>query len=157
MAYELKPAPVRRLGDVIRMLQVPQIEQEFAPENISCRQVIRQDDGTPYRDDPNAGILVLGDSFLRIYEQDEPQSAGFLAQLACALGQPVASIVNDGGASTLVRQDLHRRPQLLVGKKLVISTATVALQEQLFHRDLPDLKTAGALDFSYALAKGRAG
>ena len=42
-----------------------------------------------------------------------------------------------------------------LGKKLVISTATVALQEQLFHRDLPDLKTAGALDFSYALAKGR--
>ena len=55
VAYELKPAPVRRLGDVIRMLQVPQIEQEFAPENISCRQVIRQDDRTPYRDDPNAG------------------------------------------------------------------------------------------------------
>jgi hypothetical protein len=120
VAYELKPAPVRRLGDVIRMLQVPQIEQEFAPENISCRQVIRQDDGTPYRDDPNAGILVLGDSFLRIYEQDEPQSAGFLAHLACALGQPVASLVNDGGASTLVRQDLHRRPQLLLGKRLVI-------------------------------------
>jgi len=42
-----------------------------------------------------------------------------------------------------------------LGKKLVISTATVALQEQLFHRDLPDLKSAGALDFSYALAKGR--
>ncbi len=42
-----------------------------------------------------------------------------------------------------------------LGKKLVISTATVALQEQLFYRDLPDLKTAGALDFSYALAKGR--
>ena len=86
VAYELKPAPVCRLGDVIRMLQVPQIEQEFAPENISCRQVIRQDNRTPYRDDPNAGILVLGDSFLRIYEQDEPQSAGFLAHLACRAG-----------------------------------------------------------------------
>jgi ATP-dependent DNA helicase DinG len=42
-----------------------------------------------------------------------------------------------------------------LGKKLVISTATVALQEQLVYRDLPDLQTAGALEFSFALAKGR--
>ena len=42
-----------------------------------------------------------------------------------------------------------------LGRKLVISTATVALQEQLFYRDLPDLQRAGALDFSFALAKGR--
>ena len=57
---------------------------------------------------------------MRIYEQDEPQSAGFIAHLAYELGQPVASIVNDGGASTLVRQELHRRPRLFVNKKLVI-------------------------------------
>ena len=42
-----------------------------------------------------------------------------------------------------------------LGKKLVISTATVALQEQLVMRDLPDLQQAGALAFSFALAKGR--
>lgn len=38
--------------------------------------------------------------------------------------------------------------------KLVISTATVALQEQLMTKDLPSLRNAG-FDFSYALAKGR--
>jgi len=42
-----------------------------------------------------------------------------------------------------------------LGRKLVISTATVALQEQLVYRDLPDLQAAGALAFSFALAKGR--
>jgi hypothetical protein len=120
VAYDREPAPVRRLGDVIRMLQVPQIEQAIAPEEIACQQIIRRDDQTLYRDDPNAEILILGDSFLRIYEQDEPHSAGFIAHLAYELGQPVASIVNDGGASTLVRQELHRRPRLLVNKKLVI-------------------------------------
>ena len=36
------------------------------------------------------------------------------------LGRPLTSIVNDGGASTLVRQDLARRPTLLRNKKLVI-------------------------------------
>jgi ATP-dependent DNA helicase DinG len=40
-------------------------------------------------------------------------------------------------------------------KKLVIATATVALQEQLFNNDLPALKAASGLDFTYALAKGR--
>jgi ATP-dependent DNA helicase DinG len=42
-----------------------------------------------------------------------------------------------------------------LGKKLVISTATVALQEQLVYRDLPDLQSSGALDFRFVLAKGR--
>jgi hypothetical protein len=32
----------------------------------------------------------------------------------------VTSIVNNGGASTLVRQELSRKPQLLVNKKVVV-------------------------------------
>lgn len=41
------------------------------------------------------------------------------------------------------------------GKRLVISTATVALQEQVLHHDLPMLKAQSGLSFDYALAKGR--
>jgi len=111
---------VKRHGDIVRMLRTPRIERLFPPEDVVCEQVVRQDTGEPYRDDPNAAILVLGDSFLRIYERDEPGSAGFIAHLARELGQPVASIVNDGGASTLVRQELARKPELLVGKTLVV-------------------------------------
>lgn len=40
-------------------------------------------------------------------------------------------------------------------KTLVIATATVALQEQLVGKDLPDLQTHAGLDFTFALAKGR--
>ena len=40
-------------------------------------------------------------------------------------------------------------------KTLVIASATVALQEQIVLRDLPDLKRNTGLDFSFALAKGR--
>ncbi|MDK1023920.1 MAG: ATP-dependent DNA helicase DinG [Gammaproteobacteria bacterium] len=42
-----------------------------------------------------------------------------------------------------------------LGKSLVISTATVALQEQIVFTDLPDIKRHAELDFSFALAKGR--
>ena len=41
------------------------------------------------------------------------------------------------------------------GKKIVISTATIALQEQVLLKDLPDLAAHTTLDFSYVLAKGR--
>lgn len=40
-------------------------------------------------------------------------------------------------------------------KRLILSTATIALQEQLLLRDLPDLKQLTSLEFNFALAKGR--
>ncbi len=40
-------------------------------------------------------------------------------------------------------------------KKVVISTATVALQEQLIEKELPFFKQHSGLDFSFDLAKGR--
>ena len=118
--YDIRPAPVRRVGDVVRMLQSPPIERFVGAEDIPCEQVVRRDTQAPYADDANAEVLVLGDSFLRIYEQDEPGSAGFVAHLARQLGQPVTSLISDGGGATLVRQELHRRPRLLAGKKVVL-------------------------------------
>lgn len=118
--YDERIVPLSRLGDVLKMLQVPRLEETIAPELLSCRQVVRHDTGEPYQDDPNARILVLGDSFLRIFERDEPGAAGFLAHLARELSQPLTSIVNDGGASTMVRQELARRPRLLRNKTVVI-------------------------------------
>ncbi|HOW73592.1 MAG TPA: hypothetical protein PKY77_23570 [Phycisphaerae bacterium] len=117
--YAVQPVTVQRPGDVLHMLKCPPIEALFEPEAVCCQQVI-QPDGQPYRDDPASSVLVLGDSFLRIYQRDEPGSAGFIAHLARELGRPVTSIVSDGGASTLVRQELARKPAMLTGKRLVV-------------------------------------
>jgi hypothetical protein len=111
---------VLRQSDIARMIRVPNIEATYPPEEAVCEQVLHADTGEPYRDDPRSPVLVLGDSFLRIYQSDEPRAAGFIAHLAQELGQPLASVVNDGGASTLVRQELSRRPALLDGKRVVI-------------------------------------
>lgn len=50
-------------------------------------------------------------------------------------------------------------PAVMVGKALkkrvLLSTATVALQEQLFTRDLPALQKISPVPFTFALAKGR--
>ncbi|HOD49362.1 MAG TPA: hypothetical protein PLJ71_05985 [Candidatus Hydrogenedentes bacterium] len=120
VSYSERPAPVERLGDLLLMMQAPPVERLFEPERVDCRQVVRDDSGELYEDDPASPVLVLGDSFLRIYQLDEPRAAGFSAHLARHLGMPVASVINDGGASTLVRQELARKPELLVNKRVVI-------------------------------------
>jgi hypothetical protein len=111
---------VNRLGDVLRMMQSALIERASVPESVPCVQVVHGEHGQPYRDQADAEVLVLGDSFLRIYQQDEPGGAGFIAHLALELKQPLSSVVNDGGASTLVRQELNRRPALLKNKRVVV-------------------------------------
>jgi len=47
-------------------------------------------------------------------------------------------------------------PALLSGKKVIISTGTKNLQDQLFHKDLPVVRNALGLPVSVALLKGRA-
>ncbi len=42
-----------------------------------------------------------------------------------------------------------------LGKRLVVATATIALQEQFVNKDLPDIRQSSGMDFSFALAKGR--
>ncbi len=47
-------------------------------------------------------------------------------------------------------------PALLSGGKVIVSTGTKTLQDQLFHRDLPSVRNALKLPVSVALLKGRA-
>src|SRR4249919_1607857 len=47
-------------------------------------------------------------------------------------------------------------PALLSGMKTIISTGTKALQDQLYHRDLPRVRDALGIGVSTALLKGRA-
>ena len=42
-----------------------------------------------------------------------------------------------------------------LGKRLVVATATIALQEQFVNKDLPDIRESSGMDFTFALAKGR--
>ncbi len=108
---------VERTGDVATMAE---LSDEFPSETVEA-YVVKDDKGTPFRSDfRNSRILILGDSFSRIYETDAPMSAGWISQFAKHLQVPVCAIVSDGGASTLVREKLSRRSGVLKNKKLVI-------------------------------------
>jgi hypothetical protein len=120
VAYEREAVEIRRAGDIVRMMHLADDQQVYLSEKTLCQQIVQQNDSLVYRDDSHSPVLLLGDSFSRIYQRDEPLAAGLVAQLAYEMKMPLSSIVNDGGASTLVRQQLARRPELLKGKKLVI-------------------------------------
>jgi hypothetical protein len=119
--YRGELVSVARRPDIPRMSKLPGEASAFPPENTAVYRVL-DEKGEPYADDDDAQILVLGDSFSRIYQTDEPTAAGWIANLAYELGTPLTTIVNDGGASTLVRQELARTPELLEHKRLVIWT-----------------------------------
>jgi hypothetical protein len=118
-SYGLRARPVSRLGDLVAMARSPQLDENVPADNVIGQQVV-QGNGKAYSDEPASPVLVLGDSFLRIYQRDAPGAAGFIAHLALRLRCPLDSIVSDGGASTLVRQELSGRPGSLAGKRVVI-------------------------------------
>ena len=118
--YQRRSVELKRHGDVPRMTQIPLIERFVAEEAVSVGQVSDTISGEPFKTDPASPILFLGDSFARVFETDAPQASGIIANLGYELQLPIAAIVNDGGSSTLVRQQLARSPELLDGKRLVI-------------------------------------
>lgn len=120
--FVLKDTAVERWGDIAEMTKLPDRKKIWGTETVTARRVIDSRSGLAYADDEASPILWLGDSYSRIYQTDAPRGAGVIAHVSYRLQQPLASIVNDGGASTVVRQQLLNKARLLTGKKLVVWT-----------------------------------
>lgn len=76
-------------------------------------------------------------------EDDEPQRAIAVVQAGTGVGKSLAY------SAPAIAMALAR------GTRVLISTATVALQEQLVHKDLPQLAARMEQPLRFALAKGR--
>lgn len=116
---------VANLGDVAAMLKFPTEWQVFTPETATVRQVL--DRKQPWRSDPTAEVLLLGDSFANIFSLEVMKwgaGAGLAEHLSLALGLPVDAITqNDAGSFAtreMLAKELHRGNDRLAGKKLVI-------------------------------------
>jgi hypothetical protein len=154
--FRTQRVAVTRWGDILDMMQIPGLRGAFAAETAECVQVLdpalgplvpgaSDRPGTYCYPGQQAAVLVLGDSFCRIYQYPEPQSlgempgaagtgnpeaagakrllpgsAGFISHLALALKSPVDAIVSDGGAATDVRRKLSTNPEILEGKHVVV-------------------------------------
>ena len=77
------------------------------------------------------------------------------------MSQAVQAAIRDGRTVVLEagtgvgKTAAYLVPALLEGGKVVVSTGTKALQDQLFHRDLPAVRDALAVPVKVALLKGR--
>lgn len=157
--YQSAATPVERRGDVVEMMQVPGLDRHFPLQLVECSQITDKIVGllapragdregtfanTHLKDTPlESTVLLLGDSFSRIYQLPEPRSlgqlagpgvqestastkrllpgsAGFPSLLAQALQSPVDYIISDGGAATEVRQRLSVNSEILENKKVLI-------------------------------------
>jgi ATP-dependent DNA helicase DinG len=99
--------------------------------------------------DVNGPLQQTIDGFSpRIQQQEMAQ----VISEALAFGDTLVAEAGTGTGKTVA----YLVPALLSGKKIIISTGTKNLQDQLFYRDLPQVRNALGVSVSAALLKGRA-
>ncbi|GAP66458.1 DNA helicase, Rad3 [Mizugakiibacter sediminis] len=107
-------------------------------------------------DDDIAGLLGPDGPFARELPNFAPRAS------QQAMAQAVAQAIDDGG--TLIAEAgtgtgktfAYLVPALLSGKRVIVSTGTKTLQDQLFHRDLPRVRSVLGARLKTSLLKGRA-
>lgn len=77
-----------------------------------------------------------------------------MAQAIQTAIQEASTVVLEAGTG-VGKTAAYLVPALLEGGKVIVSTGTKALQDQLFHRDLPAVRDALAVPIKVALLKGR--
>ena len=117
---------VKNLGDIAMMLKLRQNQGVFDEEVVTIRPVTDAA-GEPWRPDPAAEVLLLGDSFANIYSLEMMNwggAAGLAEQLSFALNRPVDTILrNDDGAYAtreMLSRELAQGEDRLAGKKVVV-------------------------------------
>ncbi len=117
--FAMREEEVTLLGNLTRMLAEDERE-DFEPEKVKVAQVLSEG-GTPLSDRVDeAPVVLLGDSYLTIYQREQCGSGGFAAHVARVLRQPVDLIAAQGGGPQ-TRMDLARRgADYLQRKKVVV-------------------------------------
>jgi alginate O-acetyltransferase complex protein AlgJ len=123
--FQLTNRELRGVGDITRMLKLPESEQTYPVETVTIDEVAMNN--LPWRPFKNADVLLLGDSFSNIFSLGAlgwGESAGFAEHLSRALGGPIDCILrnSDGAFATreILSREMARGKDRLAGKKLVI-------------------------------------
>ncbi len=124
--WQTQQESVEGLGDVAGMLDLPSWSLEKYKESCSLRRVM-DSQGRPWAPDPEARVLLLGDSYTNIYSLEGlgwGTCAGLAEQLSERLGEPLDRIaVNDQGAHAArqrLANQLRRGEDRLANKQVVV-------------------------------------
>ena len=125
-SWRRRPVVVEGLGDIAAMLRLPAGQRLFAAERVEIAMVLDAA-GRPWRRDPAAEVLLLGDSFTNVYSDPAlgwGRGAGLAEQLAYELGRPVDKLALNAGGAYATRAALARTLATgrvrLAGKRVVV-------------------------------------
>lgn len=117
---------MENVGDTARLLGQSAAHPVVPAESCNILRVVDQP-GSDWQPDPQAEVLLLGDSFANIYSQQElgwGTSAGMAEHLSLILQRHIDRIALNAGGALASRRELLRHLQQgqdrLAGKKLVI-------------------------------------
>lgn len=111
------------LGDLHERL-APTLKTKYGPETVEGRRLLAPD-GTPWEDSDTSSILLLGDSYLGVYQKIGPKCAGLPSLLAGELRLPVTTVMGWGGGPEAPRKLSARGPDALRGRRLVVWVMSV--------------------------------
>ncbi|HZJ24882.1 MAG TPA: exonuclease domain-containing protein, partial [Anaerolineales bacterium] len=182
MAREL---PLELLADIVRLSEplewdaawlFQEVLQAKAKEGVQSKRVKKKDVGTWFDDskfpplmnpenpvpldvDEIASVLEYGGPFSQYFQSFEqrPEQVDMLRAVSNALSYGSHLMVEAG--TGVGKSFAYLVPAALFAKqnntRVVVSTNTINLQDQLIQRDLPNLSQALNLDFRFSVLKGR--
>lgn len=118
VAFGTKEVTFNHQGDLVSRL-APREQTRYQPATLKARQV-RMPDGSPYQDDMQSPVVVLGDSFTGVYQLTGPRAAGITAHIARELGIPVDLVMSWGGGPGVRKALLRRGEDDLERRRLVV-------------------------------------
>jgi alginate O-acetyltransferase complex protein AlgJ len=93
---------VHQTGDLTGMLDLPKSAPLFADQEVTIRP-IRNRDGTHWNPDPSSPVLLLGDSFTRIFSAEDlnwGRDAGLAEHLSLRLGRNIDLLAINGNLNS---------------------------------------------------------
>ena len=156
VSLDARLARVSNRGDIVGLLDLPAGWSPYPAETVEVRRILTAD-GRPWRPDPTADVLLLGDSFTNIFSLEAMgwgTAAGLAEQLSFVLGRPVDRLVQNANGAFATREALAR--ELARGRDRLAGTRVVVYQfatRELTHGDwrLVDLDTRRAAPSSTVL------
>ena len=108
--YRRQAVVIEGFGDIAEMLVLPQTQDRIPAERIES-QIVLTPEGTTWRPDRTAEVLLLGDSFSNVYSDASlgwGSSAGLAEQLSFFLGRRIDKIAVNAGGARAAREALGR-------------------------------------------------
>jgi alginate O-acetyltransferase complex protein AlgJ len=119
VSYALKDTVCSRRGDIVE--RIPEKERTAYPADLIAAQQVRNPDGAFYKaSNPDAAVMLIGDSFTGVFELVDCKAAGVGAHIAAATGVPVDIITSWGGGPLVRDKMLRARKKDLSKKRLIV-------------------------------------